>query len=115
MATLTVTEVTRAGVIVTTLTAAAAGGDQFPNTGRELVMFKNGDVAAKTVTLVTGAAGADPDGLAITDKTIVVAAGDTVVMGPFPTGIYNDASGMMNLTYSAVTSCTLKALKLPVP
>jgi len=45
-----------------------------------------------------------PDGLAVTSKTITLAAnvGEQIV-GPFPTNIYNDASGFAHVTYNAVT------------
>lgn len=114
MATLTVNEITRAGIDAIPATAAAGGGDKFLNTGRECFILKNADASGKTVTLVT-AATADPDGLAITDKTVTVGAGNSTIIGPFPTGIYNDVDGYMNLTYSAVTSVTVKVFKLPNP
>jgi hypothetical protein len=110
MALLTVVDISRAGVVADGA-AAAGGGDKFANTGKELLLVKNGSGAPITVTLVT-ASTSDPEGLAITDKTVVVGAGVTTAIGPFPQGIYNDADGNVNFSYSGVTSLTVKALRL---
>lgn len=111
MATLTVLQSRRStnGQEVTGV-AAAGGGDVFPNTGKEIVIFKNGDASSKTVTFVTPAT---LDGLAVTDLAVTVAAGELRAIGPFPPGIYSVgavAGGNLNITYSAVTSCTIAVL-----
>lgn len=108
MAILTPTAVSRAGNPLTS-TAASAGGDSFPNTGKEFLVIKNGGAAAITVTLDIQQT---VDGQAVTDKTVSVAAGATVLIGPFPTGIYNDANGRVNITYSSVTNVTVDVFSL---
>lgn len=108
MATLAVQNVTRDGLEVT-YAAAASGGDEFVNTGHEFLHVKNGDVAAKVVTLVTQAT---VDGQAVADRDVVVANGTEALIGPFPVGTYNDADNKVQLTYDAVTSLTVAVLKV---
>lgn len=112
MATLTVTTVTRAGHDVAGVAATAgAGGDEFANTGQEFLEVKNGSGAPITVTLDIKST---VDGAAVTDPTVTVAAGVTKIIGPFPPSIYNDSgTGRAKVTYSDVTTVTVKALKCP--
>lgn len=110
MALLTVVDISRAGVVADGA-AAAGGGDKFANDGKTFALIKNGGGAPITVTLVTPAT-SDPEGLAITDKTVTINAGVTKAIGPFPKGIYDDADGNANLSYSGVTSVTVIALRL---
>lgn len=108
MAILTVAAVSRAGVDAAGA-AADVAGDSFPNTGAEFLLVKNGDAAPINVTLDIKAT---LDGAAVTDPVVAVAAGATMLIGPFPRGIYNDANGRVSVGYSAVTTVTVKALKL---
>lgn len=89
--------------------ACAGGGDQFANTGQEIAVIKNGSGSPITVTFVTQAT---VDGQAVGDLAVVLAAGETRSIGPFPTGIYNDVNGNLQMTYSGVTSLTAKILKV---
>jgi hypothetical protein len=111
MATLTVTEISRDGVDVAGVTPTAGTGDEWANTGRELILVANASGGSINVTLdLKGTI----DGLAITDRVVAVGAGVTKAIGPFPTGIYNDSStGRAKATCSATSSITIKALKLP--
>lgn len=106
MAILTAATVSRAGVDVVGA-AAGAGGDSFANTGKEFLEVKNGGAASINVTLDIVAT---LDGQPVTDPVVAVGAGVTKIIGPFPTGIYNDANGRVNVSYSAVTSVTVKVL-----
>lgn len=110
MATLTIQEINRTG-ITPSYAAAAGGGDQFANNGRVFTQHKNTSGGNITVTFVTQAA---IDGLAVTDLTVVVplTTGDKMT-GPFPTDIYNDSSGNVQMTYSGVTNLTVGAFRLP--
>ncbi len=108
MATLTVATAARTGIDMVGA-ACAGGGDAFANTGQEVVQIFNGDSGSHNVTVVTQATS---DGLAVAALTVAVAAGVTKTIGPFPSGIYNDANGLVQLTYSAVTSMTAKVLKV---
>lgn len=110
MATLTATTLSRSGVsIEDNDVAAAAGGDQFANTGQEYVIIKN---AGSEIT-ATFATGMTVDSLAVANKDVTCGASETTVVGPFPPGWYNDANGYVQITYSSVTSVTILVVKLP--
>lgn len=102
MATLTPKISARAGTTLNLAQAAAAGGDQFANSGFELVLLTNVNVgAARTVTVpVSAAATAAAEGKTIGPRTIALAASSYVIAGPFPPGLHNDTNGMCQLTYS---------------
>lgn len=108
MATLTVQEYDRDG-LVPTYAACAAGGDTFLNNGDTFIHVKNAQAAATvTVTIVTQAS---VDGLAVADKTVTIAATEDAIIGPFPTSVYNTAAGMVTLTYNTVTTVTIAVLQ----
>ncbi len=109
MATLTVASAARAGITLSGAAAAAVGGDAFANTGQEVAVFTNASVSPITITFVTQNT---VDGRAVTDRTASILAGATVAYGPFPSGIYNDGSGLVQMTYSDVTTLTVKVLKV---
>lgn len=107
MAVLTAETVSRSGVDVAGV-AASSGGDEFDNSGSDFVEIKNGGAGSINVTFVTQAT---VDGEAVADKVVAVPAGTTKIIGPFPKGIYNNANGRVQMTYSAVTSVTVKVLR----
>ncbi len=109
MPTLTVNSLSRDGVDDAGV-AADAGGDQFANSGAEFFRIHNGGGAQITVTIATQLA---VDGEAVADKTVDVPAGESRVIGPFPTGLYNDSSNNIQLTYSGVTSVTVGVFSVP--
>jgi len=88
--------------------ACANGGDDFVNTGKELLVFKNGSGSQMTLTIATQQT---VDGEAVADKTIDVPAGETQLFGPWPTSIYNDSNAKVQLTYSDETSCTVLVIQ----
>lgn len=98
--------VTRAGVD-TVGNAADATGDEWANTGQQFVEVKNGGGGSITVTLNIRAL---IDGAAAVNPTVTIAAGQTKMLGPFPSGIYNDTQNppRAKITYSGVTSVTVK-------
>lgn len=110
MATLTVDVIDRAtGLADPAGVAAAGGGDDFPNTGREFLKVANGGGGAITVTVnstVACSLGFDHDEPAAAS----VGAGETRFFGPFPTSRYGTSAGV---TYSGVTSVTVAAIRLP--
>lgn len=111
MAILAATQVTRVGV-TQTLAAAAAGGDQFANTGHEIVVVKNSHEAdSRTVTFTINQT---VDGQsASTDKTVTLAAGVTKVIGPFPRAVYNDQNGYVLIAYSnSAANVTVQVLRV---
>lgn len=93
--------------------AAAGGGDSFnnigANAGRTVLLVKNGDASGKTVTInsqVPCNQGFDHD------VAVTVAAGATETIGPFDPARWNDSSGLVQVTYSAVTSVTVAAMRV---
>jgi hypothetical protein len=109
MATLTVQDIVLAG-LEATYDACTGGGDEFVNTGREFIHFINGDAADKTITIDSQNAcnqGSDHD------VPVVCTANEERLIGPFPGGRFNDANNKVQITYSAVTSCTIAIIRLP--
>lgn len=111
MALLTVAAASRSGVDMTGA-AATSGGDTFANTGHEILFVTNGDSGSHTVTV---ALQKELDGQSATARVVTVAAGKTEAIGPFQAGLYSDDDGIAHVTYSAVTSVTVKVLKVGAP
>jgi len=104
MATLTVQDVDLDGQGAT-YAACAGGGDAFPNDGKTFIHLKNTNAATRTVTVNsqrTCDQGFDHDVAVVIPAT----TGD-VMIGPFPTARFNDATNLVQLTYSAVTNLTI--------
>lgn len=109
MAVLTVTPISRSGA-VDTLVAAAGGGDEFVNSGNQFVDINNASGGAITVNAVVVPT---VDGQTVPVKSISVPAGARRKFGPFPIGLYNNATtGRVSLTYSGVTSLTVGVFSL---
>lgn len=107
MATLTPKKTTLAGVDSVAV-AAAGGGDQFANTGVEVLRVANGGGAPVNVTINSQTPcnqGSDHD------LVVAVPNGGERTIGPFDTSRFNDANGNVLVTYSAVTSLTVSVLK----
>lgn len=110
MATLTVQDAGFDGLANVTFVAAGAGGDDFVNDGRTVLIVKNTDASPKTVTVNSQtlcSQGFDHD-IAV----IVPATTGEAVIGSFPKGRFNDATGKVLVTYSAVTSVTVAAVRI---
>lgn len=73
----------RAGVAMRTgAFVAAGGGDQFTNTGNELIAVFNGNAGViVTVTIPTILL---PDGFKAPDRNVQIPPGEAVLFGPFP-------------------------------
>lgn len=101
----------------TTFSAAAAsgGGDKFLNPrGNALLYVKNGGGGSIDVTLAaqttTRPAGGKFPAMTVSNKVVTVAAGAEKLIGPIPTA-YNDSAGKVNVTYSGVSSVTVKPIQ----
>ena len=116
MALLAVNEVVPTGFDFTTaLAAATEAGDTAQNDGTMCLVVANDDSENHTVTVTAQNTSVYKPGYAnITFSNIAVAvpAGETIVIGPFPPAIYNNASGIIAITYDAVTSVTIAAAKV---
>lgn len=105
MATLAV-QVSSAGGLAPTYAAASAGGDDFPNTGREFLHVKNGSAASINATINSAQLcnyGFDHD------VVVAVPAGGERIIGPFVPSRFGLSVGV---TYSAVTSVTVAAVQV---
>jgi hypothetical protein len=87
--------------------AAAGGGDQFLNTGKEFLHVKNGGGAPVNVTIDSQTA--CNQGF---DHNLVVAVtnGQERIIGPFDPGRFNDANGYVQIAYSGVGDVTVAVL-----
>lgn len=108
MATLVAQTMHRSG-IEATYDAAAAGGDDFVNTEKQFIHIKNGSGADITLSIITPGT---IDTCLITNRTVVIPAGEQRIIGLFPAQYYNDANGKVSLTYSDVTSLFIAILTL---
>ena len=106
MATLTVQNITKAG-IEPNHTAAAGGGDEFANNGKTMFSLINGSGGTIVCTIVTQAT---TDGLAVADRTVSIPAGETRWVVDLDSNIYNvPTTGRVQVTYDGVTSLTVGA------
>lgn len=96
------------GIVIVFL-AASVGGDTFINLDSKTVLVvKNGDATAKTVTI--NSVGNCNQGF---DHDIVVnvPAGGQVQIGPFQSSRFNDTTTQrVGITYSTVTALTIAAI-----
>jgi len=112
MSTLTVTECSREGLaLALSGGTAAAAGDKWLNTGREVLVVSNGDVGSHNVSVEVQA---EPDGKEVTERLVAVVNATTKVLGPFPINVYNDAGGYANIVYSATTSMKVQVVRIPL-
>jgi hypothetical protein len=89
--------------------ADATNGMQFSNTGRELLLVKNGSASTVTLTLDMKQDGYGRDG----SKVVTVAAGATKVIGTFWPELYNqgDKNKKVFVDFSAATSVTVAVVQ----
>lgn len=103
-----------AGVIVTVLTAASAGGDTAIWTpGRRAFLFiLNGDASpiTLTVTAQNAAKTVDGDNYAVASIAQAIAAGEYRVL-PI-TEAFADATNTVSLSYSAVANVTVRLVEM---
>lgn len=102
-----------ADLVAATTQAAQAGGDAFTVQGKEVLVVLNGSGAPITVTV---ASVADNFGSVLSshDITQAISAGKICVIGPLERSKFADANGLAQVTYSGVTSLTIKLLAFPV-
>jgi hypothetical protein len=105
---LTVSDISRTGLALAPA-APDVAGNLLPNTGKEFLALVNAGGVARTVS---AAVVRQVDGITPAAKSISVPAGATRLWGPFPAADYNDASGQVLVTYDAITSLTVQAVRL---
>uniref|UniRef100_A0AAU2A2A8 Uncharacterized protein n=1 Tax=Streptomyces sp. NBC_00093 TaxID=2975649 RepID=A0AAU2A2A8_9ACTN len=113
MADLTTTRITGVSGILdlaAAATAANAGGDTAEVGNRRFLYVNNGSGGSITVTIATPGTSS---GFAISDGTYAVAAGKTAIIP-----LVNDfrgSNGRAAITYSGVTTLTVRPFELPTP
>ena len=97
------------------LAAAAVSGDAYVNDGRTFLVVTNGGGSPITVTVVVQRTSVAVPGLGnVTFASIPVSVTNgTTKWIAVPSGPYNDANGRVSVTYSAVTSVTVGAVRMP--
>jgi hypothetical protein len=98
------------GGLTPSYAACTAGGDEFVNSGHEFIHVKNAAGVSQTVTVNSQAVcsqGFDHD------IAVAVPAAQERMIGPFPKNRFDDASGKVQITYSAVVSLTIAAIQVP--
>lgn len=90
------------------LVAAAGGGDTAQCGAGVLLAVKNGDASPHTVTIVTPGT---VDGLAVADRAVVVAAGQTFVI-PLTDRYRNPSTGRAAISYDGVTAVTVGVFRV---
>lgn len=97
------------------LAAAAVSGDAYINDGQTFFVVTNGGASPITVTVEVQRTSIAVPGLGtvtFADIPVTVAAGATKWIA-VPKGPYNDSNGRAQVTYSAVTSVTVGAVRVP--
>src|SRR5690349_11630293 len=89
------------------LQAAAGGGDTIAADDRTFLYVVNGDASDKTVTVVVPGV---TFGQNNPDVAVVVTAGEERFIGPMVAGLAT--AGLVSITYSAVTSVTVAAIRI---
>lgn len=104
-------DITRAGLNVT-MSAANVDGHSIVNNGKTWMRVTNGGASPITVTqripkLIDGVAPAN------SGKQVSIPAGGTRELGPWPPEDYAQADGSVWVDFSAVSSVTVAAIRLP--
>lgn len=108
MANLTTQTVVGSG-LAPAFAAAAAGGDKVAPGDDTFLVVKNADASAKTVTVDS----ARPCDQGVDhDLVVVVPAGGERWIGPLVANRFAGADGLVSVSYSAVTSVTVGAVKV---
>lgn len=108
MAELAVQSMSTSGLEVA-FAAADVAGDTFKNDGKIFIRVKNDDVSDKTVT-IDSPIQCNQGGTHNID--VIVTAGEQRDVGPFLRNRFNNDTGRVSITYSAVTSLTVAAIAI---
>jgi hypothetical protein len=89
------------------LSACSSGGDQFEPSEETVLLVKNSDASAHTVTVVVVATDFSQP---VQDVTITVPAASLVLAGVFPPGEVAAADGLATLTYDDASPLSIAVL-----
>ena len=114
MATLIAQKITDVGV-AETLVAATAGGDEFVNSGVEVIHIQNDHSGAWEVTVTAQVTNIHHQQFGTVTKSNIVKdvlPDQSVYIGPFKQSAFNDANQKVQITYEGVTSLKVSVLYL---
>lgn len=109
MATLDVQDAEVAGLASVTFTAAASGGDEAATDPRHLLLVRNTDTSAHTLTITTPGTAS---GIAINDPTVEVAA-DGIAAVPMHRVYRASSTGRASLSMDDATGVEYALLRMP--
>lgn len=109
MATLSPQVVVLAG-ITPTLASAASGGDEWVNSGRDIIHVKNS--GAETTVIVNSQVNCN-QGVDHDETITIPATTGWKMIGPFPKDRFNDAAGKVQITYGDHTNLTIGIVRVP--
>ena len=109
MATLAYQSAKIAGTALT-FAAATSGGDKVPPDAEGILLVVNGSGSSITVTVAVP--GKTRFGQDEPDVAVAVAAGKTAAIGPLPQALADSSDGLVHITYSAVTTVTVAAVRI---
>ena len=108
MANLSIQQISQTG-LAPTMQAASAAGDVYSPSSQTILVIKNGDTVAHTVTIqVTATAYGEP----VPNVAVTVPAGATVLGGPYDAGEVAGPTGLASITYDAVTNVSIAAVQV---
>jgi hypothetical protein len=79
----------------------------FPNDGRTYLYITKGANAGNVTIITPGTV----RGLAIADKVVAMTPNDKTLVGPFAPDLYNDATGLVSVTFSEITGLTVAVVR----
>jgi hypothetical protein len=109
------TDISTAGYNTSNTLQNASPTIYMSNNGETLLVVKGG-AAAVTATLKTQATSISQNGYGSTplsDVNVSVPAGAVVVVGPFPTGRWNNQYGLLQVSMSSVVGISATGLSVP--
>lgn len=80
----------------------------FPNDGRTFLYITKGANPGNVTIITPGTVG----GLAIADKVVAMTPNDKTLVGPFRPDLYNDANGLVSVTFSEATGLTVAVVRI---
>ncbi len=116
MATLTAQKINDLGLNPEVTTTANSGGDEFVNSGVEVIHIKNKHGSTTFTVTVTAQVTSihHPQFGSVTKSSVAkaVTAGNDAFIGPFKQSAFNDANNKVQITYDAVTTLNVAVLYL---
>lgn len=115
---ITVTDIDRDGAVQPAVTNGDSSNDHYVTggaDGRTFLMIVSSDAGAQTVEVVP-APSFTADGLTVSNLSIAVGAGETVMAGPFRTSTFKqDTDNTLYVNPSVSNTIDFRAYRLPLP